>query len=207
MEVCIFISKNAIKNTMPYINIFWKKKLKNIKWIVIGKGSFKEIKKYNIKKVIYNKKNNVFNSKTLLNSLNIQIFSGKNIVIFKGNDGNSFLYNRLKNKSFVYNFICYKRRLPYINLLCKIISFTNLIIITSSESLKNFFYLIVNNNNHNKQLYKKFIKTNILLTSVNCKKLALFLGFSSIITCMNYDSNLILNSIRSSFCTSRFFIL
>lgn len=194
-DVCIFISKNAIINTMPFIIKFWND-YKKIIYITIGKGSSLELKKFGIKKVMYSI-SKFPNSKKILNLNILKKIINKRIFLFKGNDGNCLLYKILtKRKAIVYNIITYKRERPELKDFIsyfKVNKF-NVVLLTSLESLKNYFVLL-------KRYYSlnNFLDKYLVVTSKKIKKTAILLGFNKIILSFSYKEDILLKEIKKLF--------
>lgn len=137
----IFISKNSIRTVMPLIYKFYAN-YRTINYVTIGPGSASELKKFGINNIYYSL-SKFPNSNKILSLSILKKVKNKIIILFKGNDGNNLLFNKLKDrKAIVHNFISYSRDIPSLRTYIRFAEKQELdfIFVSSLESLKNFFF-------------------------------------------------------------------
>ena len=193
IDIFIFISKHSIKAVMPTIIKFWSN-YKKIIYITIGSASAKELKKFGIDNVLYSF-SNFPNSSKVLQLKELKHIKNDRIIIFKGNDGNSLLYNTLKGRgAIVYSIISYSRKPPLLKHFIRHVNknICDIVSITSLNSLKNFFLLI---NGCEKK--STFLKKVLIVTSTRVKYIANTLGFKKVIVSPSYNIKNILKDINN----------
>jgi len=139
----IFISSNAVQNSMP--RLIQKFGLpEKLKFAAIGPITADELKNFGIKSVLTPQ--NRFDSEALLQLPEMQDVENKKIIIFRGVGGRELLADTLKQRGAIVNFAeCYKRINPQND--CKILEKQWIdkklhgIVVTSSEAMRHLIDL------------------------------------------------------------------
>ena len=122
--------------------------------------------------------NETFNSESLLQALDLQPVKGKNIVIFRGQQGRNLLGDELRKRGATVNYCeVYRRRLPgydtgHYRRLCRNQPPT-LAVFTSTEGMRNAIDLVDNQSHHD------LLNTPWLLISEKMREPALNLGHNA----------------------------
>lgn len=138
----IFISSNAVQNSMPRL-------LKNgipptLKFAAIGPVTATELQSFGINNVLI--PINRFDSESLLALPEMQVMHGKKVILFRGIGGRDVLAETLKSRGAIVTFAeCYQRINPQTNcdLLAQLWSEKKLhgIVVTSSEAMRHLLDL------------------------------------------------------------------
>lgn len=141
-DMMIFISPAAVDHAAFYIKNNIKSIKNSIQVFSIGKDTAEKIEKLGLawSKVIHPSEK--FNSETLLALQELKNIKNKNIIIFKGESGNPTLSDTLKTRGAnIIEAVVYKRCLPKPDILPDLNNI-DLILCTSSESMKNLILLL-----------------------------------------------------------------
>jgi len=184
-DILIFISKNAVKYTMPYIKKAWPI-LPPLQWASIGPGTTTMLLlESSTLPSILRPQNPPYESESLLALPEFQNIHGKRIIIFRGNGGRDYLPNILMARGASVALIeTYQRLCPKVDLISWQSHWRShpidIIISTSSEGLTNLMRLMGS--------HTPFLK-NIPLVIVGLRmfKLARTLGFRDIILAKGAD--------------------
>lgn len=145
-DMALFVSRNAVDFTFKYLapgSLPEKLQLG-----VIGKGSWLALKKKGVESHVIPAQS--FNSEGLLAADALQQVAGKNIIIFRGQQGRNLLGDTLQQRGAKVTYCeVYRRKLPHysndyvVELLEQ--NFPGLAIFTSAEGLNNCFTLLDTN--------------------------------------------------------------
>lgn len=132
-DVCIFQSKNATNQVKKFKDSFSKDK----EYYAVGIFTAKSVEASINVNCKYPRDN--YSSKDLIKEYKLDIMSGKEIVILKGNGGLSIIKESLKEKNIVKEIIVYERQIQkdIIDLEDFDGSVTNVIICMSQDALKS----------------------------------------------------------------------
>lgn len=136
----IFISTNAVDNSLPRILKKFGNLPENLKFAAIGHQTAKQLTLYGVHQVLI--PHTRFDSETLLALEEMHNVKNKNIVIFRGVGGRDVLANTLKSRGANVMFAeCYQRINPQTD--AQLLSnawqqeHLNAVIVTSSEAMRN----------------------------------------------------------------------
>lgn len=137
IQKLIFISTNAVEYALPTLLAINSQILKAIPCFAVGKSTAQALQLYNL---------NVkaapapFNSESLLTLPELQVLSNERVVIVRGEGGRELLAESLKARNAQVEYCdVYHRVLPQLE---KIPEKVDIILITSSEGLKNLTILL-----------------------------------------------------------------
>ncbi len=140
----IFISTNAVDNSLPRVIKKFGNVPENLKFAAIGHQTAKELSLYGIHQVLT--PHTRFDSETLLALAEMHDVKNKNIVIFRGVGGRDVLADTLKSRGANVTFAeCYRRINPQTD--AQLLNsewqqgHLNAVIVTSSEAMRNLLDL------------------------------------------------------------------
>lgn len=147
-DIIIFVSPNAVKKAMPFLQNAWPKLPENLLITAVGKSTQKALKTYGLKSVLCPEKE--FNSESLLSLPALNHVQNKMILIFQGETGRGLLENVLTTRGAdVRLVICYRRVLTHQISPSTVFNWQkmgiNCIVYTSAEGMLNLFTLIDEN--------------------------------------------------------------
>ncbi len=177
-DLAIFVSPNAVNKAMHWIDM--KRMLPpNLRIATVGKSSADALKRYGVKEVLTPIGRS--DSEALLEKEELQYMNGKQVVIFRGNDGRNLLGDTLIKRGAAVEYAeCYHRSKPNVDTTSLLAAWSqhklNAITITSSEGLHNFIAII------GKSGQKLLPMTPLFTTHERIAQTARSLGFEHVIT-------------------------
>ena len=191
-DIAVFISPNAVDQTVPLLKQSWPSLPKHLKIACVGSGTAKALADYQITVDFYPKAR--FNSEELITLPELQNIAGKRIVLFKGEGGKPLLADTLQQRgAIVHKAIAYKRCCPRINVESLLNRWEStaidIIVSTSQEALNNFIQLI------GKRGAILLQNTPLLVISPSMEQAAKQLGLTKIILAENATDQAVITSL------------
>jgi len=199
-DLAVFVSPNAVHKAMNLIQSR-RPMPSNLAIAVVGESSKDALNQYGVHDVIVPTER--FDSETLLEHVVLQDMAGKNVVIFRGNDGRKLLKETLtKRGAHVEYAQCYHRGKPDIDATffinqCRN-NHRNALTITSSEGLHNLFDMIGQSGRD------LLLVTPLFTAHERIAQLAEQLGIKHVITSKKSGDNGLLDSLLNYFQTTNY---
>lgn len=194
-DIIIFVSANAVYSAAPLLNKYWPTIPPHIKILAIGDATKEAIKEHlKVKKIITPHQ---FNSEILLETPELQQVSGKQVIIFCGEDPRKLLPTTLQQRGAqVIEAFCYRRVVPLIDVAPLLQRLENksidIMVSTSRQGLKNLYAMV---GEYGRNL---LLNVPVLAVSKNVAEIAMELDFKSpAIVIDNIDDQSILQALRT----------
>ncbi|MBA6413283.1 uroporphyrinogen-III synthase [Parahaliea sp. F7430] len=140
----IFVSSNAVRFAMPWLENQWPQWPVGINWYAVGSGTARELKRYGLEPLTPGIE---MTSEGLLKLAPLSEPQGDRVLIVKGDGGREFLRETLEQRGAqVDRFFCYRRKAVQLppqglaNLLDR--AQVGVVLISSGEGLGNFLALL-----------------------------------------------------------------
>lgn len=190
----IFVSKNAVRCGIEWIDHCWPQLPIDIEWIGIGEGTVNLLNQQagylGIKAKTPANKLGSYTSETLLAQDNLQNVNGQKILILRGEGGRTKLAAGLSDRGAMVNSLAlYKReKIPYSLEQVSIAETADIICITSVEGLENFMETLA-------ALQKSWFHKTMITPSDRVAQTAKSLGWQQVINAQGADDKNLHNAI------------
>ena len=187
-DIALFVSRNAVDGAFKFMRA--DELLSHLEFGVIGESTYQALAaqvSHLTPRLIHspNQSQTLYNSEGLLAAAKLQQVAGKNIIIFRGQQGRNLLGDELRSRHASVDYCeVYRRQLPYYEAnhyqeLCHQGSPT-IVVFTSTEGMQNTMEAV------DRYSYRQLLKTPWLLISERMRESAVNLGHNgSIIIAKN----------------------
>ena len=177
----IFISGNAVRYGMSWIEDYWPQLPVGLSWYAIGEATARTLRDYGITAV---SPAATMTSEALLAEPQLRAVAGQRILVIKGEDGRATLGEELRRRGArVDELACYRRQCPDYERgeLDRLLARwrIGLVMISSGEGLSNLLALL------SPQETTKFTGITLLVPSDRIARMAQKAGFTRVITAEN----------------------
>ncbi|MEM1154539.1 MAG: uroporphyrinogen-III synthase [Pseudomonadota bacterium] len=187
----IFISSNAVRFGMDWIESYWPQLPGDLNWYAVGKSTARDLESYGIKAET---PSSDMSSEGLLALPQLAEIHGQRVLIVKGVGGRQTLSQMLVARgAVVHELACYRREVPAQEngyLAQRLNAWdTDLVMITSGEGLRNMLSLL------SPAETSKFSAVTLLVPSARVAEMARQSGFSRVIVAENASDEAMLQAL------------
>lgn len=189
----IFVSTNAVRYGMGWIESFWPQLPQGIHWLAVGDATARLLASFGVRAQAPGRE---MTSEGLLALPVLQQVAGQRVLLVKGEGGRDAITTALSHRGArVDQLVCYRRVRPLLaegELAEKLLHWRiGLIMISSGEGLANMLALL------SPEETSKFIGTTMLVPSARVAQMARAAGFSHVLTAENASDSAMLSALQA----------
>lgn len=190
-QQAIFVSTNAVKFGVDWIEQYWPQLPVGVQWHAIGAATAAAMQAAGLS--VCEQGREVMDSEELLAAPALQSVAGQKFLIIRGVGGRQYLSEQLRSRGAVVDYIeCYQRGLPDLHeqSLAQLLDRhqINVVSVNSGESLANFCQLLG-------QQLSDYLTMALLVPGERVAELARQRGFSTVIVASNAGQTATLNAL------------